>query len=349
MHINQPWQYRKEIASAVSIVTVITVVLARDIERNNAPAARPSFVKVETVSTSHANGEPIRPIFQPTDLNSAKIQLGKKLFHDTSLSADGSMSCASCHDVRNGGDDGLETSIGINHQIGPINSPTVLNSVFNANQFWDGRSASLVDQVSGPIHNPREMASDWKQVIQKLNRNPTIVELIQQLYGTTINAGNISDAIAEYERALVTTGAPFDLYLQGDTNAISDQAKQGYALFKEVGCIACHQGTNVGSNAFQPLGVMGNYFADRGNITTADYGRFNVTGRDKDKHLFKVPTLRNVELTAPYLHDGKAAQLGDAVRIMARYQLGFELSDEEINEIIAFLLSLTARLPEELI
>ncbi len=225
----------------------------------------------------------------------------------------------------------------------------MLNSVFNANFFWDGRSLSLADQVAGPIHNAMEMGSHWKEVKQKLNQKPVLVKLFEQIYGTSINAENIADAIAEYERALVTTGAAFDLHLQGDSNAISDQAKHGYQVFKDVGCIACHQGTNVGSNAFQPFGVMGDYFSDRGNITTADYGRFNVTGREQDKHLFKVPTLRNIELTAPYLHDGKVAQLADAVRIMARYQLGFELSNQEVNDIVEFLRTLTAPLPEELI
>jgi len=349
MKIRQQWQTQKGVWAAIAILPIVAISFAKNDQRSIAPTHSETVRQIKAERVYERSVEPIRPLIKQTDLNREKVQLGKLLFHETSLSADGSLSCASCHDVGNGGDDGLETSIGINHQIGPINSPTVLNSVFNANFFWDGRSISLVDQVAGPIHNTLEMGSDWKEVIQKLSRKPALVEVFKQLYGTTINAENIADAIAEYERALVTPGAPFDLYLQGDPNAISNQAKHGYQVFKEVGCIACHQGTNVGSNAFQPFGVMGNYFADRGNITAADYGRFNVTGREQDKHHFKVPTLRNIELTAPYLHDGKAAQLGDAVHIMARYQLGFELSDQEVDDIVEFLRSLTARLPEELI
>jgi len=293
--------------------------------------------------------EPIRPLLAPSQLNADKVQLGKSLFHDVSLSADNSLSCASCHDLLKGGDDGRVSSFGIKNQVGTINSPTVINSVFNSNYFWDGRSNSLADQVAGPVHNPLEMGSNWNEVIAKLTRNPERVKRFIQVYGTTINANNIADAIAEYERALVSIGSPFDLFLQGQSNAITDGAKRGYAIFKEVGCISCHQGRNVGSNAFQQFGVMGDYFAERGSITKADYGRFNVTGREIDKHYFKVPTLRNIELTSPYFHDGNATTLEDAVRIMARYQLGFELSNDDIAEIVEFLLSLTAPVQEELL
>jgi len=257
--------------------------------------------------------EPIRPLLAPSQLNADKVQLGKLLFHDKSLSADNSLSCASCHDIRKGGDDGRVSSFGIKNQVGAINSPTVINSVFNSNYFWDGRSHSLADQVAGPIHNPLEMGSNWNEVIAKLTRNSVRVKGFKHVYGTAINASNIADAIAEYERALVSTGSPFDLFLKGQSNAITNGAKLGYAIFKEVGCISCHQGQNIGSNAFQQFGVMGDYFAERGNITTKDYGRFNVTGRENDKHYFKVPTLRNIEMTSPYFHDGNATNLDDAV------------------------------------
>ena len=349
MQTQQRWKFQISIGVALAIAFAI-VLLVINFRNPIANQANP-IATLELISDSESQHgtEPLRPLSRMKGLSSEKIQLGKLLFHDKSLSADGSLSCASCHDIRNGGDDGMVTSIGINHHSGPINSPTVINSVFNANYFWDGRSNSLVDQVAGPIHNPLEMGSNWTDVVQKLSRNPNLVLHFKQIYATTINAENIADAIAEYERALVSTGSPFDLYLQGKNDAICDQAKHGYQVFKEIGCISCHQGTNVGSNAFQPFGVMGNYFADRGNITSADYGRFNATGREKDKHYFKVPTLRNIELTAPYLHDGMAAQLDDAVRIMSRYQLGFDLSEVEVADIVVFLRSLTASLPEELL
>jgi len=307
------------------------------------------LVSVKAVVYVEDLTEPIRPLLAPSQLNEDKVQLGKSLFHDKSLSSDNSLSCASCHDIGKGGDDGRVNSLGIKNRVGTINSPTVINSVFNSTYFWDGRSSSLADQVAGPIHNPLEMGSNWNEVIAKLKRNPERVSGFKHVYGTTINASNIADAIAEYERALVSTGSPFDLFLKGQSNAITDGAKRGYAIFKEAGCISCHQGRNVGSNAFQHFGVMGDYFAERGGITKADYGRFNVTGREIDKHYFKVPTLRNIELTSPYFHDGNATTLEDAVRIMARYQLGFELSDNEIEEIVEFLRSLTAPVQEELL
>jgi len=309
----------------------------------------PKLVSVKAVVHVEDFTEPIRPLLAPSQLNADKVQLGKSLFHDKSLSADNSLSCASCHDIGNGGDDGRVRSFGIKNQVGTINSPTVINSVFNSNYFWDGRSSSLADQVAGPIHNPLEMGSNWNEVIAKLKGNPERVKGFKHVYGTTINASNIADAIAEYERALVSTGSLFDLFLEGQSDAITDGAKRGYAIFKEVGCISCHQGQNIGSNAFQQFGVMGDYFAERGSITTEDYGRFNVTGREIDRHYFKVPTLRNVEITSPYFHDGNATNLDDAVRIMARYQLGFELSNDEVNVIVEFLVSLTAPVREELL
>jgi len=295
-----------------------------------------------------SQSEPITPVEVVLPVNPLAVALGKVLFHDVRLSKDNSISCASCHDLFDGGDDGLKFSVGINDQVGPINTPTVLNSGLNAFQFWDGRAKTLEEQVEGPVHNTLEMGSNWVEVTQKLKRDKHINTLFSQIYTDGINKKNISLAIAAYERQLVTLDAPFDLYLKGDTEAISVQAKEGYKLFKRMGCISCHQGQNVGGNMFQHFGVMGNYFAEKSHSTTADLGRYNVTGKEEDRYKFKVPSLRNIELTAPYFHDGSADNLEQAIRVMARYQLGRPISNKQIIKIEAFLKSLTGHVDKDL-
>ncbi|MGS2724681.1 cytochrome-c peroxidase [Porticoccus sp. GXU_MW_L64] len=295
-----------------------------------------------------SQSEPITPIQFPDNLNENEIQLGKRLFHSTELSRDNTISCASCHAVDSGGDDGLRYSIGVDGQVGPINSPTVLNSGLNAVQFWDGRAGTLEQQVEGPIHNPLEMGSSWEEVIARLSADQSWQDAFRKIYPDGITAANISRAIATYESALVTPNSPFDRYLQGEKNAIGDQAKEGYRLFVQMGCVSCHQGQNVGGNMFQQFGIMGDYFRDRGEITEADYGRFNVTGKESDRYIFKVPGLRNVAQTAPYFHDGSAQTLGEAIRVMARYQLGRGISDKQVKALEAFLTSLSAPVREDL-
>lgn len=301
-----------------------------------------------TFFSSSPNAEPISALSAVSTENTAEISLGKQLFHSEKLSADNSLSCASCHQINNGGDDGLSLSPGINGQLGSINTPTVLNSTLNFVQFWDGRASSLEEQVEGPVHNPIEMGSNWQQVITKLKADPVILEQFQSLYSDGITEKNIIRAIVSYENQLITVNAPFDLYLKGDKNAISKHAKEGYKLFKQMGCISCHQGKNVGGNMYQYFGVMGNYFTDRGNITKADLGRYNVTLLEKDKYKFKVPSLRNIANTAPYFHDGTAKTLEEAVKVMARYQLGRPISNTQVSSIKAFLISLSGELDEEL-
>ncbi|UTW45012.1 cytochrome-c peroxidase [bacterium SCSIO 12696] len=292
--------------------------------------------------------EPITPILTPHDLDEGAVQLGKRLFHSVELSGDNSVSCASCHKVDGGGDDDLRFSIGVGGQIGPINAPTVLNSSLNAFQFWDGRAETLEQQAEGPIHNPLEMNSSWQEVIQKLSVNRDWVEEFRDIYPDGITATNIARAIASYEKALVTPGSPFDRYLLGEESAITDRAKEGYRLFIQMGCVSCHQGQNVGGNMFQQFGIMGDYFRDRGAVTEADYGRFNVTGKESDRFKFKVPGLRNVAKTAPYFHDGSVETLAEAIRTMARYQLGRGISDSQVQAIEAFLRSLSGEVREDL-
>ncbi|MEM7232274.1 MAG: cytochrome-c peroxidase [Planctomycetota bacterium] len=283
---------------------------------------------------------PIPPIPRAVDVDSKKVALGRELFHDTRLSRDNTLSCSSCHNLDRGGDDDRPVSIGIDGQLGGINSPTVLNSGFNFRQFWDGRAATLEDQVDGPLHNSVEMGSSFAEVIGKLNKDSAFVARFTASYPDGLTPPNLRDAIAEFERSLITPDSAFDRFLRGDESAMSESAHRGWKLFQDLSCISCHQGVNMGGNVYQKIGVMNDYFGDR-EVTKADLGRFNVTNDPRDKHKFKVPTLRNVAITAPYFHDGSAATLGEAVRRMADYQLGYELEDREVADIVAFLESLT--------
>lgn len=294
-----------------------------------------------------ATGQAITPIPAELKLDARKVALGRRLFHDTRLSRDDTVSCASCHLLDKAGMDGLPVAVGIKGQRGPVNTPTVLNSGFNFSQFWDGRASTLEEQVPGPVHNPLEMGTDWKAVIAKLEQDPEYPGAFRGIWPGGITASHIQIAIAEFERALITPDSPFDRYLRGEANALSTEARRGWDLFRNLGCIACHQGVNMGGNMYANLGVMGNFFSDRGRPeTVADRGRFNVTGREEDRHVFKVPTLRNVERTAPYFHDGSIATLDQAVETMARYQLGIKLKAGERGDLVAFLGSLNGHLPE---
>ena len=234
--------------------------------------------------------------------------------------------------------------IGIHGAVGLINAPTVLNSGFNFSQFWDGRAPTLEKQIDFPVQDKLEMDSTWPEVIGKLKASPEYVQAFRQIYGDNINSDSIKDSIAEFERSLSTPNSRFDRYLRHDTSALTSREQQGYKLFKSFGCASCHQGMSVGGNMYQKFGVMAPYFSDRGHLTKADQGRFNVTGDPKDIYMFKVPSLRNVELTPPYFHDGNAATLSDAVRMMGKYQLGRNLTGEETELIVEFLKTLTGEL-----
>lgn len=289
--------------------------------------------------------EPLLPIQLPSELNQAKVALGRALFHDPRLSRDNSISCASCHDLSRGGVDHRVRSIGVGQKEGPINAPTVFNSALNFRQFWDGRSPTLEDQVAGPIHNPLEMASSWAEVLPKLRKDAQLEAQFIAIYKSPPSAAAVQDAIAEFERSLMTPSR-MDRWLQGDNDALSTEELTGYGLFKRHGCTACHQGANVGGNMFQRFGVMQDYFAEKKQLTQADLGRFNVTGREEDKHVFKVPSLRNVALTEPYFHDGSAETLAEAVTHMGRFQLGIELPKQDVQLIVLFLKSLNGEAKE---
>lgn len=289
--------------------------------------------------------EPIKPLPLVSTQDPVRVSIGRRLFQDTRLSANGRVSCATCHDLRNGGADHRARSVGIDGQLTAVNAPSVLNAALNFRQFWNGRAASLEDQVDAVVQNSTEMGSTWTEVVTRISGDPTYHRNFAAAYADGVTRANIESAIATYERTLLTPNSPFDRYLRGDSHAISSEQKAGYLKFKQYGCISCHQGVNVGGNMFQKFGVMGDYFADRGNPTDADLGRYLITRDAADRHVFKVPSLRNVALTAPYFHDGSAATLGEAVDVMFKYQLGRRASAEDRTDIVQFLTSLTGQLP----
>jgi cytochrome c peroxidase len=293
-------------------------------------------------ASARAQGnEPIQPIPPAPRLDARRVALGERLFFDKRLSKDDSVACASCHDLSRGGVDGRRVSVGIGGALGGINAPTVFNSSLNFRQFWNGRAASLEEQAGGPIQDAKEMGSTWADVLPKLRQDSAMVDAFDAAYPDGLQPHNIRDAIATFERTLTTPNSRMDRYLKGDKTALSAEELRGYGLFKSYGCVACHQGVNVGGNMFQAFGVMGDYFGKRGNPTPADIGRYAVTKDDADRHVFKVPSLRNVALTAPYFHDGSAATLSDAVDVMFQYQLGRSASREDKDLIVKFLHTLT--------
>ena len=290
------------------------------------------------ISTLLLSKELITPIPLEVLYDKDKAKLGEKLFNDKRLSKDNTISCATCHILEEGGDDNIQVSFGINGQKGTRNSPTVLNSRFNANQFWDGRAKNLKEQAEGPIHNPIEMGSNFEEVVKKLNKDANYVKAFNKIYKDGITGTNITNAIAEFESSLITPNSRFDQFLRGNTKALNSDEKEGYKLFKEYGCISCHNGINIGGNLMQRIGVLEEF-------KTTDFGLYNVTKDQEDKFYFKVPSLRNIQITSPYFHDGLTLNLKDAVNKMSYYQVGYTLKEDETDKIILFLKTLTGEQP----
>ena len=285
--------------------------------------------------------EPIEPIRPAVVANAAMVELGKKLYFDPRLSKSGWISCNSCHNLSLGGSDNLRTSIGHNWQKGPINAPTVLNSSMNVAQFWDGRAKDLQAQAGGPIANPGEMAFTHELAVNVVASIPGYVTEFGTVFGTPdVSIDRITRSIAAFEETLVTPNSRFDRWLAGDRSAITEEERTGYDLFKRTGCASCHYGPAAGGASFRKMGLVEAYSAD-----SPAEGRVAVTGRDADRFSFKVPTLRNVELTYPYFHDGAVDTLADAVNVMGRVQVGHRFSAEDNSRIVAFLKTLTGDQP----
>ena len=291
---------------------------------------------------ANVRDEPIKPIEAAQVSDAGKVELGKKLWFEPRLSMSGIISCNTCHNLSMGGTDNLKTSIGHGWKAGPVNSPTVFNSSLAIAQFWDGRAADLKEQAGGPIQADVEMNMPHTLAVGILQSIPGYVDEFKRVYGKDkIDIDMITDSIAEFEKTLVTPNARFDKWLAGDDKALTEKELAGYTLFKDSGCVACHNGPAAGGTSFQRMGVVEPY-----KTSSPAEGRSAVTGVDADRFNFKVPTLRNVELTYPYFHDGQAATLEKAVDIMGRLQLGRTYSADEIGSIVAFLKTLTGELPQ---
>lgn len=304
-----------------------------------------STMTIAIVSPSAAEqvrNEPIQIIKPYISEAPAKVELGKQLFFDPRLSMSGIISCNTCHNLSYGGTDNLKTSIGHRWQAGPVNSPTVYNSSLQIAQFWDGRAVDLQEQAAGPIAANVEMAMPHSLAVDVIQSIPGYRAQIKAIYGTDeVTLDHITDAIAEFEKTLVTPNSPFDQWLQGDDNALTAQQLEGYELFKSVGCVSCHYGEALGGKSFMKMGLVQPYESD-----SPAQGRFDVTGNEMDRFMFKVPTLRNVVLTYPYFHDGAAETLEEATQIMGQLQLGRNFTEHELASLVAFMESLTGERPQ---
>ncbi|MFN8577187.1 MAG: cytochrome-c peroxidase [Candidatus Sericytochromatia bacterium] len=270
-----------------------------------------------------------------------KVKLGKKLFFEKELSMDKSMSCNTCHQLESFGAENRATSIGFKKHTGSRNSPSVYNAGLHFTQFWDGRAKDLEEQAGGSVLNPGEMAMpNEKVVLERLSKHKEYPSLFKKVFGTTnISYDELRQSIAAFERTLVTPSR-FDKYLKGDINALTVSERQGLRTFVNKGCISCHNGVAVGGGMFQKFGVVNPYQFQK------DLGRFEVTKKEEDKYVFKVPSLRNVANTSPYFHDGKVKTLKEAIKTMGKTQLGLNLTAQEINSIETFLKSLTGQKPK---
>ncbi|MFC7367060.1 MULTISPECIES: cytochrome-c peroxidase [Vreelandella] len=268
-----------------------------------------------------------------------KVHLGNMLFFEPRISASGVISCATCHNPALGWSDRIPRAVGHNGQVGERNTPTVLNSGFLESQFWDGREPDLEGQALGPIEADVEMAMQLEHALERLAEFELYQEKFSDAYpgeSDPISAKNLAQALAAFQRTLNTPDSPFDRYLQGDQNAISDQAKEGMVAFVDNGCIACHRGANLTDSQFHAIQVPG----------STDLGRYVVTGEEADKYRFRTPTLRNVGVTYPYMNNGATETLEEAVAIMGQEMLGREFDDSTINDITAFLHTLTGKMPD---
>ncbi len=281
-------------------------------------------VRAEHYATGLAAEAYVGDVIQPLPdqvaepLSQAKIKLGNQLYHDKRLSGDDTLSCAGCHALDKGGTDNAQFSTGVRGQVGGINAPTSFNAVFAVLQFWDGRARDLTDQAAGPPLNPIEMDSSWEQIIGKLAADASLTGLYQQVYGDTPwNATHITNAIAEFEKTLITPNSALDRFLKGDHTALSATAQQGYALFKAHSCTTCHAGKAMGGQSFEKPTDPQAYYASRKKVPDEpEFGRFNATQNEADRYKLKVPILRNIALTAPYMHDGFTSDLKEVVRLM---------------------------------
>lgn len=292
----------------------------------------------------------IQPLPKTIKYDKEKALLGKKLYFDPILSKDNTISCASCHNIGQGGVDNLQFSFGIKGQKGNINTPTILNSIYNFRQMWDGRAKTLAHQVQFPITNPKEMGNNFENLIKTLKNNAIYNKTFNKIYQDGVTKKNIGNALEEFQKTLVTPST-FDDYLRGNKNAITENQEKGYKIFIKKGCVSCHNGINIGGGLYARFGltdkdIANNLIMEEINNSKAynpSFGLYNITKNNFDKFYFKVPTLRNVALTYPYLHNGRISTLSETINSIAKAQLGLDLTKEETFLIEEFLKSLNGK------
>lgn len=289
------------------------------------------------------------PVPAPQLTEREKIELGKTLFQDPLFAKNLSTSCASCHQLKNSGVDNLTRYLTINKTQGSVNTPSVFNASLNFRQFWNGRAKTIADAIDDHVKDETIFANNWPDIVHKIGANSLYASSFKKIYANGVTKDNINNALTVYIENLVTPNSAFDRYLKGDKTALSNEELKGYRLFRKYGCVSCHQGPNMGGNLFQRLGIYKNYFADKGTNGKADLGLYNVTGKEEDKYVFKVPSLRNIALTGPYLHDGSVKTLPEMIQIMGIYQAGQPIRNEDANAIAQFLQSLNATPEKELL
>jgi cytochrome c peroxidase len=313
---------------------------------DEAPRPRPPSLLPDALHTAVRPGEPIRPIPPAAEFagDGRQVDLGRRLFFDPMLSRDGTVRCVDCHPFDHGGADPRPRSFGVGGVRGGVQAPSVFNLAFNHCYNWDGASCDLAAHALIPLANPKVMDMTPERLVAALAT--TYTDSFAAAYPDGLTAANVAHALGAYERTLVTPNAPIDRWLRGDDDALTPEQLAGYRLFKELGCVSCHQGTNVGGNLFQRFGVLSEPGDGRDALPDDYRGRERVSKREEDRGVLRVPSLRNVALTAPYFHDASAATLEDAVRRMARHQLGHVLSGEQTASLVLFLGTLTGDRPE---
>jgi cytochrome c peroxidase len=308
-----------------------------------APAAETFPTPFSTIEAPSTGERAFAPLPQSIALDARKVALGARLYRDRRVSGDGRVSCQDCHMLDRGGANGAPRSDLPGRGPVAVNVPSIFNMAFEFRFGWSGRFEDIGEQLDAAMTSPAAMAGDWPHAKAALARDASVAAAFADVYPDGVTARNVRDALAIYSLSLITPNSRFDRYLRGEL-ALAGDEQRGYELFREYGCASCHQGINIGGNMLQRFGVMRSYFDERGDVKPADTGLFAASKRDEDRYVFRVPSLRNVALTAPYFHDASAASLEQAATVMARYQLGRDLNESQASDIAAFLRTLTGEL-----